>query len=338
MTPADPSLGADPPAIAPDRIEGMTGPSTNPASIHAAALDSARLKAALLHPQGEFGRVDVVASAGSTNTDLAAGAADAQQYWPDLSVLIADAQPAGKGRLGRSWEVPAGAAMISSVLVWPGEWCAASGSGKTFAPTGYGWLSILAGMALCQALRTRTAVPATLKWPNDVVVNGRKLAGILAQVVPSATVGPRAQAGTGVVVGAGVNISLREEDLPTDRATSLLVEGVQPQELDRNDLLPAYLNNFATLYRGFAAAGGDATARMNGGASILDQARELMGTLGQDVRAELPGGTMLYGTAVDLNSDGSLRIKDASGREHTVSAGDVLHLRRTGPDGAVGYA
>ena len=305
-----------------------------------------------MHPQGAFARVDVVDSAGSTNTDLAAGAADAGQFFPDLSVLIADAQPAGKGRLGRAWEVPAGAAMISSVLVWPEEQCLSNSSGKSFAPTGYGWLSILAGVALCQALRMHTDVKATLKWPNDVVVNGRKLAGILAHVVPArqappATQTPQApqapaglgtQVGPGVVVGVGVNVSLQESELPTERATSLSVEGVPASELDRNQLLPAYLNNFATLYQGFAAAGGDAQESLSGGASAVELARDLMSTLGQEVRAELPGGTMLYGAAVDLNSDGSLRLRDALGEEHNVSAGDVLHLRKTGPGGALGYA
>ncbi|MHA7175660.1 biotin--[acetyl-CoA-carboxylase] ligase [Arthrobacter sp. Sr24] len=325
------------------------------AAINPVHLDPARLRTALMHPQGAFARVDVVDSAGSTNTDLAAGAADTEQFFPDLSVLIADAQPAGKGRLGRAWEVPAGAAMISSVLVWPEEQCQSNGSGKDFSSTGYGWLSILAGIALCQALRMHTDVKATLKWPNDVLVNGRKLAGILAQVVPASTArkasptthspsapqamaGSGAQVGPGVVVGVGVNVSLEESELPTDRATSLLVEGVPASGLDRNELLPAYLNNFAKLYQDFAAAGGDAQAPLPGGASAVDMARDLMSTLGQEVRAELPGGTMLYGTAVDLNSDGSLQLCDALGEEHNVSAGDVLHLRRTGPGGALGYA
>ncbi|MDD0857221.1 hypothetical protein NHF46_04370 [Arthrobacter alpinus] len=103
-------------------------------------------------------------------------------------------------------------------------------------------------------------------------------------------------------------------------------------------LLPAYLNNFARLYQAFVAVGGNAQAPLQGGASAVDLARNLMSTLGQEVRAELPGDALLYGTAVDLNSDGSLLLRDAAGTEHTVSAGDVVHLRRTGPDGALGYA
>lgn len=346
-----------------------------PRDLNRPGLDGPVLKAALMHPQGCFGRVEVVASSGSTNTELAAGAANVDEYWPDLSVLIADAQPAGKGRMGRSWDVPAGAAMISSVFLRPAEQAAAAGPGTSpgaghgaghgdaFAPTGYGWLSILAGVALCGAVRSLTGVPAELKWPNDVVVGGRKLAGILAQLVPAklvsaATAGPgagvprgaqgaagthgglRVQAGPGVVVGAGVNVSLQAGELPTDRATSLLLENATT--LDRNLLLPAYLNHFAELYRDFAAVGGDALRPLAGGRgqgrSVLELAQECMSTLGQEVRAELPGGAMLHGTATALGPDGGLLLRDAAGTVHAVSAGDVIHLRRTGPGGTVNYA
>ncbi len=334
----------------------------NPAPARGIALDPASLKSSLLHPLGSYGRVEVVDSAGSTNTDLAAAAADPQQYWPDLSVLIADAQPAGKGRLGRPWEVPAGAAMISSILVWPAEQKSDGAAGAVgaahenggaaspFAPSGYGWLSILAGIALCESVRALTGVRAELKWPNDVVVGGRKLAGILAQLVPARLAHPAAagatpprenpgqtaQAAFGVVIGAGVNVSLTAGQLPTERATSLLLEGAAT--LDRNQLLPAYLNNFATHFKAFVRAGGDAESAPAGGKSVLELAAAHMSTLGQDVRAELPGGTMLHGTAVGLGADGGLDIRDGAGRIHHVSAGDVIHLRRTSADGTVKYA
>ncbi|WP_074713232.1 biotin--[acetyl-CoA-carboxylase] ligase [Arthrobacter alpinus] len=315
----------------------MTGAATpnEPTSHDPAPLQAPLLKAALTHPQGVFGRVEVVASAGSTNTDLAAGASDSRQYYPDLSVLIADAQPAGKGRLGRTWEVPAGSAMISSVFLRPGGQARQAGrTPSAFATTGYGWLSVLAGIALCDSLRALTGIPAELKWPNDVVVNGRKLAGILAQVVPAAVAGP--DLGLGVVVGVGVNVSLSAEQLPTERATSLLVEGVDI--LDRNLLLPAYLNKFASLYHEFVAVGGDAGRALESGPSVMELAENFMGTLGQQVRAELPGGAILLGTATALQGDGSLLVRDVAGTVHAVSAGDVIHLRRTDSDGRAHYA
>lgn len=319
-----------------------------PSTVHRPGLGAATLKAALLRPLGGFARVDVVESTGSTNTDLAASAASPEQHWPDLSALVANAQEDGKGRLGRAWVVPAGAAMISSVFLLPGQRAAATGATASFAPTGYAWLSILAGVALCRAVRTVAGVPAELKWPNDVVANGRKLAGILAQVVPAPAgtapagnpqqAGRGAQTGPGVVVGAGLNVSLAGNELPTDRATSLLLEGAAGTGLDRNALLPAYLNGFASLYVDFVAVGGDAREPLAGGASLLELAGGLMGTLGCEVRAELPGGTMLHGTATGLADDGGLLLRDAQGTVHTVSAGDVVHLRRTGPNGTVGYA
>ena len=342
--------------VVPDRIESMNGA---PPAVNPPGLKESVLKAALMHPQGSFHRVEVVSSSGSTNTDLAADAADKNQYWPDLSVLIADAQPAGKGRMGRSWEVPAGAAMISSVFVRPGEQrqqTSQAAGPPSFAATGYGWLSILAGVALCESLNALTGVPAELKWPNDVVVRGRKLAGILAQVVPfpvavpTTAVGLSTQAGPGVVVGVGVNVTSQAHELPSDRATSLLMEGAAlagdasgtagcgAENLDRNVLLPAYLNKFSALYKEFVAVGGDAQRPLAGGQSVLELAQSHMSTLGQDVRAELPGGTMLYGTAIALGADGGLLIRDAEGTARFVNAGDVIHLRRTDTDGTVKYA
>lgn len=336
-----------------------------PPSPETPALKTSVLRTALLHPQGRFGRVEVVDATGSTNTDLATSAAAPGEHWPDLSVLIADAQDSGQGRMGRSWEVPAGAAMISSVLLRPTEQslqspgnqdhAAPAVAAPAFAASGYGWLSVLAGLALCGAVRSCAGVPAELKWPNDVVVRGRKLAGILAQVVPARRIqasgvvggsgvsgnsgvsgGSETVAGPGVVVGVGVNVTARAHELPGDRATSLLLEDAG--ELDRNVLLPAYLLKFADLYRDFVAVGGDATRPLAGGSSVLELAQASMGTLGQEVRAELPGGAMLHGTATALADDGSLLLRDAAGVEHAVNAGDVIHLRRTGTDGSVNYA
>jgi BirA family biotin operon repressor/biotin-[acetyl-CoA-carboxylase] ligase len=145
------------------------------------------------------------------------------------------------------------------------------------------------------------------------------------------------------VVGAGVNVSLRAEELPTERATSLLLEGAaegseSAAALDRNTLLPAYLNRFVQLYREFVAVDGDAQRPLANGPSLLALAQENMGTLGQEVRAELPGGVMLHGTAMALRQDGALLVRDQAGVMHAVSAGDVIHLRRTGTGGTVDYA
>lgn len=339
-------------------------------------LNTEALHRSLLGPVGEYQRVDVVDEIGSTNAELANNAASQPENFPDRSVLVANSQVAGKGRLDRVWEVPAGTAMISSVLLRPSE-CAAQIGAPQFASSGYGWLSVIAGVALCQAVTEESGVLAVLKWPNDVLVEGRKLSGILAQMVPvqvvlnqtasapevttqmgqrpseqtqseqtlsaqtlseqtlSERIPSAPMQGPAVVVGAGVNISQTREQLPVDRATSLLLEG--GTQLDRNQLLPAYLNRFARLYRGFVAVGGDAWRSVAGGESIHGLASGLMSTLGTSVRAELPGGVMLYGTAAGLNLRGELEIHGDDGSVHVVSAGDVVHLRRVG-GGGIDYA
>ncbi|GAA4656618.1 biotin--[acetyl-CoA-carboxylase] ligase [Arthrobacter cryoconiti] len=329
-------------------------------------LNTEALHRSLLGPVGEYQRVDVVDEIGSTNAELANSAASQPENFPDRSVLMANSQVAGKGRLDRVWEVPAGTAMISSVLLRPSE-CAAQIGAPQFASSGYGWLSVIAGVALCQAVTEESGVLAVLKWPNDVLVEGRKLSGILAQMVPvqrvpkqtasapevptqtgqrpseqtqsaqtlSERVPSAPMQGPAVVVGAGVNISQTREQLPVDRATSLLLEG--GTQLDRNQLLPAYLNRFARLYRGFVSVGGDAWRPVAGGESIHGLASGLMSTLGTSVRAELPGGVMLYGTAAGLNLRGELEIHGDDGSVHVVSAGDVVHLRRVG-GGGIDYA
>lgn len=322
---------------APDKIGAM---SRTPPS-----LDESALKSALTHPRGPFRRADVVGETGSTNADLAAGAAAEPGAWPDLSVLIANSQVAGKGRLDRVWEVPAGAAMISSVLVRPTDASAHPGV-PAFDPAGHAWLSVLAGIALCKAVAAESDAEPVLKWPNDVLLNGRKLAGILAQlVVPSRDAArgtgriladDAGRPGPAVVVGMGVNISQQRVELPVDRATSLELETGVP--VDRNVLLPAYLTRFARLYNEFVAVRGDALRPLGGGESAHALASGLMSTLGTDVRAELPGGRMLFGTAVRLGRTGDLELRDAGGVMHAVSAGDVVHLRRAGHAGGVDYA
>ena len=301
----------------------------------AASLDAGALARALTVPAGPFNRVSVVDETGSTNADVAEAAAASPAEWPDVSVMIANSQVQGRGRLDRVWEVPAGTSLISSVLLRPAQ----SASPGGFAATGYGWLSILAGIALCEAIAAETTASAGLKWPNDVLVGGRKVAGILAQVVP-ATGGLKAGGATGpaVVVGAGVNVHQSRGQLPVDTATSLALEVAGPDTLDRTALLTAYLSRFATLYAEFAQAGGDALKPLAGGASLHQRAVEKMVTLGSAVRADLPGGRILAGTAIGLDPSGALLVTDAAGTTHTVNAGDVVHVRRDGAAGGAGYA
>ncbi|HEY8295667.1 MAG TPA: biotin--[acetyl-CoA-carboxylase] ligase [Micrococcaceae bacterium] len=311
-------------------------------------LDLDALRHALMAPVGEFARVELVAETGSTNADVVAAAAE---QWPELSVLMAENQLAGRGRLDREWNTPPDSSIIASVLLRPGD---ALPGLKALGQEAYSWISLLAALALADALDGSAGLRAELKWPNDVLVGGRKVAGILAQLVPGAPATPPSggsaggaggpegaetpanPAGPAVVVGTGVNVGQSQQDLPVPTATSLAMEGAKT--LDRNVLIPAYLNRFARLYRSFRAVGGDARLPLDDGQSLLQLASARMATLGSQVRAELPGGITLQGLAVGLDPQGSLLVTDSAGTTRAISAGDVVHLRRHEAEGSGGYA
>ena len=278
-------------------------------------LNLGALRTALCMPSGPFSRLDIVPSTGSTNTDLVEHAQREPAGWPDLSVLGAEVQTAGRGRLDRSWIAPERSSLFVSVLLRP-----FNRHGRPVPTTAYSWFSLLAALALAESVEDRTEIAPQLKWPNDVTVDGRKLAGVLAQFVPGAGAEPPA-----VVVGIGLNVSLTDDELPVPTATSLLLE--YAGTTDRNILLKSFLRSFADSYRAFCDVDGDAEAAWEDGPSLLARVGARMATLGQDVRAELPGGALLTGRALALDPRGALVIRDDDGERHTVSAGDVVHLR-----------
>ena len=281
-------------------------------------LEPELLRASLAGPAGPLARLDVVAETGSTNTDLAEAARLVPSQYPDLSVLTAELQTAGRGRLGRVWQAPERSSLFVSVLFRP-----VNPAGRPLPTQSYGWLSLLAALSLTKSLAARTGVEPRLKWPNDVLVDGRKLAGILAQVVPETSGNPPA-----VVVGAGLNVSLTDEDQPVPTATSLLME--YASTTDRNILLQDFLRQLNLDYRAFCAVDGDALAPWSAGGCLRDNIAERMVTLGQTVRAHLPGGGEQVGRAVELDPYGGLVVADLEvGQRHTVTAADVVHLRPT---------
>ncbi|MBF6172462.1 biotin--[acetyl-CoA-carboxylase] ligase [Nocardia blacklockiae] len=257
------------------------------------AADLLRRSVAELPELSLFSRIDVVESTGSTNADLLARAGEPDS---DGRVLIAETQLTGRGRHDRVFVSPPRAQIAMSVLLRP----------RGVAPAVLGWLPLLAGVATVDAVRATTGLRADLKWPNDVLIGGRKTAGILAEVAPD----PAAPA---VVVGIGLNVSLTEEELPVPHATSLTLAGAA--EVDRTALVQSMLREFARYYTDWRAAGWDPTA-------LAREYRTRCATLGAAVRAELPGGEVLTGTATDVDGQGRLLIGDRA-----VSAGDVTHLR-----------
>ncbi len=269
-------------------------------------------------------RLTVVESTGSTNADLLRGVTEDPGAWPDLSVLTAEYQTAARGRLDRRWEAPARSSVSVSLVLRP-----VNADGRPLPTHRYSWLSLLAALALREALTETAGLPAELKWPNDVLVRGRKIAGILAQL------GPLGGGGTPpVILGTGLNVTLTEPELPVPTATSVLLENADT--VDRTELLKSYLSRFATLYRSFCNADGDPAAGMAGGPSLHKRVEHLLTTLGKQVRAQLPGDHEIIGHATRLDEYGSLLVVDATGHEHVVTAGDVVHLRPWNPAGTGG--
>lgn len=164
-------------------------------------LDADRLRRATV-PE-PWSSVQVVDSTGSTNADLVAAARDGAASG---TVLVSAHQSAGRGRFDRVWEAPPDTAVAVSVLVRPRR-----------PLEHWGWLSVIAGMAVTDAVRLVGGLDASLKWPNDVLVDGRKLCGILSEAVPT-------DAGMAAVVGMGLSVALTREQLPVPTATSVRLE------------------------------------------------------------------------------------------------------------------
>lgn len=266
-------------------------------------LDAGVLRRALVRdaggdPDAFWSRVDVVTETGSTNADLLAAPRDAD--YP-RSVLIAEHQTGGRGRHARPWvSAPRALVTVSAVLDMPGMDLA-----------DIGWLPLLAGVAVVDVLRGTAGVDAELKWPNDVLIGGRKVVGILAEVAATAPVPT-------VVVGIGLNVSLTEDELPVPTATSLLLEDAEVT--DRTVLVRAILRELARRHREWEAPGWKVDA-------LAAAYKERCGTLGRRVRAELPGDRELIGTAIDVDVEGRIVIEADGKSPVAVSAGDITHLR-----------
>ena len=262
-------------------------------------LDAAAISDGLVGPNLPWRRLDVVDETGSTNTDLLARSAAGEDV--DGSVLLAEFQNAGHGRHGRHWSAPPRAGITLSVGV----------GGASVPRAGWGWLPLLTGVAVVDALAAVTGVNAGLKWPNDVLVGDGKLAGILAEVASPAPV---------VVVGLGLNVTLTADEAPDPVATSLLMLG--SSATDRNTLAHRILRELAGRIDAWRAAGG-ADPKL-----VADYQHHSL-TLGSRVQATLPGDRHVIGVARAVDELGRLCI-DTGGEAVSVSAGDIKHLRPHG--------
>ena len=244
---------------------------------------------------GLWREVRVVDVTRSTNADLAAAAQDGA---PEGLVLLAERQERGRGRLDRTWESPARAGVLLSVLLRP-----------SVPAHSLPLLPLLVGVAAVEAVRAVADLDARLKWPNDVLVGGRKLGGILVERSDGA-----------VVAGLGLNVSTRADELPVETATSVAIEGGRA---DREPIVKELLRALARRYATYVAADGSPE-------SVLPAYREVCETIGSDVVVHAPGGEQMHGRAVEVDDSGMLVVRAEDGGERRWSAGDVVHVRAEG--------
>jgi BirA family biotin operon repressor/biotin-[acetyl-CoA-carboxylase] ligase len=254
-------------------------------------LNAGQLRAALTAP---WASLDVVDETESTNADLIGA--------PPGSVLVAEYQHAGRGRLDRAWTSPPRAGLLVSAAV-----------ALPVPSTTWGWLPLLTGVAVCDAVRAVTGLPVSLKWPNDLLIEDGKLGGILVQL-----------AGDTAVIGLGLNVSTTRAELPLDTAVSLATAGATAE---RGELLSAILAQLGTRYLEWTGAGGDAVA-----SGLAAAYRDRCATLGREVIVVAPPGER-RARAIAVGDDGRLRVRwadagpDGPDAEQALAAGDIVHLR-----------
>lgn len=232
----------------------------------------------------------------STN-DLAASLAEIQV--PEGTVIVAEEQTAGRGRLGRPWASPRGGIWLSVIL-------------RPQLPLPQAPLiGLAAATAVARAIRATTGLLARVKWPNDVLVEGRKVVGVLVEAGPGAE---------WVIVGIGINANVPRAALPEGTgypATSL--EEVLGHPVDRGILVRALLRELERKYEALGAGGA---------LPIVRTWREMADTLGRVVRAET-GGAVLEGVAEDIDDSGALLVRGRDGTVHRVIAGEIT-IREVG--------
>lgn len=221
----------------------------------------------------------------------------AEQGARDGALVIADSQTDGRGRRGRHWVSPPNVNLYLSLVLRP-----------KLPPARAPQITLMAAVALAETLKCFLPVPPSIKWPNDIIVNGKKLAGILTEV----------NCGTDsvdfVILGIGVNVNYPVNLMPEEirqRATSVLVEC--QKEVSREDLLQRLIQDLDRCY---------GEIEENGFAPLAFRWETYFGWRGQRVRIELLD-QIVFGIAKGIDRDGALVFEDDQGRVQRVIAGDV---------------
>ena len=203
-------------------------------------------------------------------------------------VIVAEYQSNGRGRLDRTFEAPPQSALLFSFYIAPKR-----------ERSDWSFISFLAAIAMHEVITESLEEDLSLKWPNDILIGDKKVAGILAQ-----------QIGEGVIVGIGLNVAMSADELPVPTATSLAISG--SNNLDRNSLLSAFLNRFEKVFHGW-----------DSGSDFLERYRQLSSTLDRQVRVDVVGRDSIEAKALSITAQGALILSDGT----EVNVGDVVHLR-----------
>jgi BirA family biotin operon repressor/biotin-[acetyl-CoA-carboxylase] ligase len=262
------------------------------------ALDGVNLSAALVRDSGLWRSLEVVDEIGSTNAELIGRAGDPEDGGaPEGTVLVAEHQVTGRGRLDRVWTSPPRAGLTVSFLLRPDVPAARKG-----------WLPLLTGVALAESVAEVTGVLPSLKWPNDLLAgDGRKLAGILAET-----------GGRAVVVGTGLNVSTTSQELP---GTGTSLTRITGGAVDRGTLLLAFLRAVERRYLRWTELLGDPVS-----SGLAQDYLAWSSTVGSRVSVTLPDGSTLDGVAQAVDWDGRLVVATSAGTVELAS-GDVRHVR-----------
>jgi len=245
-----------------------------------AALDNSIINASIT----QYWRVSVVDVTASTQNDLAQLVREGKARPGD--VITANYQSAGRGRMSRTFEAPKNSALLFSFVITPKR-----------NKDDWGWIALMAGASVAQSLNKFNA---KVKWPNDVLINEKKVCGLIAEIV-----------GENVVIGIGINVGMRQDELPVPTATSLSIEGASG--FDRNNLLCDVLTEFEKNF----------TLWDQGDDSVTELYKDLSASIGSKVQIHYPNEEIEKGIAVGISARGELILDSGS----HVQAGDVVHLR-----------
>jgi BirA family biotin operon repressor/biotin-[acetyl-CoA-carboxylase] ligase len=217
------------------------------------------------------------------------------------TVIIADSQTKGRGRLGRHWVSPPGVNIYMSIILKP-----------AIAPRDITLLAVMASVACAHALNKVTALDVSIKWPNDLVVNSRKIGGILSEM--------KTDQGkiVSVILGIGINVNMDRDAFPEDlRETATSVKIESDRLFSREELVAEIFNEIDTWYN---------VLKTRGRTVLLEESQRLSNTIGKSVSV-LVGQEMFRGFAETIDADGMLLVRLSSGEAKKISSGDLTVLR-----------